>query len=352
MLAAVAALTMAACEQSGQDPKTEAGQDAAATPHVLLLNEGAWGNNNASITLFDNRNGEVVNDWFDAANGRGMGDLGQDLVLYGSKLYATVSESGSLEVIDTATGKSQRVDMGNRYPRYIAAADGKLYVSCYNPHCVVRIDTASLDIEATCMLGDYNPEGVAVAGGTLWVASSNVSDAQGTFSYDSVLYAIDLAAFADPQRVTVGCNPQLVVALDEGRVAVNYWGDYASHQAGAAVVDAGTRQVTQLDLALSNMTVHQGDLLGYVSTYSADYSTKTTEYVRISGNTLAVSHMLEGCEVDRPYAIGVDPRNGDVLVASDGNYTAAGSVYCFTADGRLRWKHGVGYFPSRFVFLP
>lgn len=350
-LLALVACCLTACTPQAGKPDTNPTFDAAASPRVVLLNEGIWGSNNASLSMIDNQKGELANGWFDEANGRGLGDVAQDIVLYGSKLYAVVSESGSLEVIDTASGKSQRVDLGNRYPRYIATDGGYLYISCYNPHSVIRIDTATLAIGATCLLGDYHPEGMAIAGGRLFVASSNVSDAQGTYSYDSVIYVVELSEFDNPQAIVVGHNPQLVARLDNSHLVVNYWGDYGEHPAGSTLVDANTLSVVQLDAKLSNMTVHQGLLYGYISTYSSDYSSKTTEYVTIDANA-TVTPILPDCAVDRPYGIGVDPRNGDILIATDGNYSSTGSVYCYTRDGELRWKQSAGYFPSKFIFLP
>ncbi|MBR1785447.1 MAG: hypothetical protein IJ760_08455 [Bacteroidales bacterium] len=356
-LLAAALVVITACQPAPAGPddttRTSADRvDPAASPRAVLMGEGGWGMNNASLALVDNRQGTVVADWFERMNGRGLGDLAQDIILYGSSLYVTVSESGSLEVVDTATGRSQRVDLGTAYPRYIAASGGKLYVSCYNPHCVIRIDTSSLAVEARCELGDYNPEGLAVAAGRLFVASSNVSDQSGSYSYDSVLYVVDLASFDMPSRLVVGSNPQCVIPVDSQRVAVTYWGDYGQHPAGAAVVDATTLGVRQLPVALSGLTVHDGDIYGYASTYSADYSTKVTDYYRIDIQTLEASPILAGCGVDRPYAIGVDPRNGDILLATDGNYSAAGRVHCFSADGKQRWQGQAGFFPSKFIFLP
>ena len=344
-------LLAAACTPAVEEKPQSTASDMSASARVWLLNEGSWGANNASITRFDNRTGEVENDWFARCNGRGLGDLAQDMVAYGSKVYVTVSESGSLEVVDTASGRSQRVDLGDRYPRYLAACDGKLYVSCYNPHSVIRIDTASLEVEATCSLGDYNPEGMAVAGQWLMVASSNASDSRGVYTYDSVLYAIDLATFAQPQRIAVGCNPQRVAPLDDHRVVVNYWGDYGMRAPGSAVVDVTDMSVKQLNVAYSNFTIYKGQVYGYVTTYSPDYSTKQTRYVRQDVATLSATDLLADDAVKGAYSIAVDPANGDLLIASDGDYVATGTLYCFDQHGNPRWHHAVGMFPSRFVFI-
>lgn len=356
LILATLTIAVAACEEepvvtpSGSDTLPSADIDPTASARVLVLNEGTWGANNASLSLIDNRAGSLTADWFAARNGRGLGDLAQDLLAYGSKAYVAVSESGSLEAIDITSGLSTRIDLGTRYPRYIAADGGKLYVSCYNPRCVVRIDTATLAIEATCQLGSYNPEGIAVMGGKVYVASSNISDEQGTYSYDNKVYVIDASTFAEATPLTVGSNPQKVVALDANRVVVNYWGDYGSAPAGSAIINSAG-EVTQLGEKLSNMAVSNGTIYGYAVTYSADYSTKTCVYKKIDGATLTASPILEGCGIDNAYAIGVDPANGDIYIATDGDYRTTGEVHCLKADGSPRWQRTAGWFPSKMVFL-
>ncbi len=350
---AIVAMTMVACTE-----ETEPEQQQPITPDptgerlgcALVLNEGTWGGNNASLTMLDLDKGTVTNDWFASVNGRGLGDVGQDAIVYGSKAYVSVWGSGSIEVIDTATGASTRIDMGSRQPRYIAADGGKLYVSCYTPHSVVRIDTATRQIEASCSLGDFNPEGVAVEGGKLFVASSNVSDEQMNYTYDNKLYVVDLGSFADPATIEVGCNPQKVMPLGNGKVLVNYWGDYGANPAGSAVVDAASLSVVQTNQPMSNMTVAGGKVYGYSNDYDENWNSVTNFFV-MDANTLSVSPM-QFAGVSGPYAVAVHPVSGNIFIATDGNYTSNGTLYCFSADGSQRlWNREVGMLPSKVVFF-
>ena len=350
MIFAMAMVACAACEpEEGHQPGRQTGDIApeAGVPHLMVLNEGTWGGNNASLTWLDVAKGELVEGWFAARNGRGLGDVAQDLVVYGSKAYLTVWGSNSLEVIDTASGISRRVDLGNRGPRHIAADGGKLYITCYKPHSVIRIDTASLAVEATCTLGGFNPEGIAVLGDKLLVASSNISDEQGNYSYDNHVYVIGTASFTLIDSVEVGCNPQKILAIDEHTAVVNYWGNYASRPAGAALIDDALT-VTPLQQELTNMTVAGGSVYGYYTQWAADYSSKTTAFVKIAP-TGTVTPILGGVQLNA-YSIGVHPVSGNIYIADDGDYTANGDLYSYTPDGTLRWRREVGMLPSKIVF--
>ena len=346
----VLAMCLAACEKPEPDvtPVDSIPVNPTDSPHALILNEGSWGGNNASISYLDLSAGTLENGWFSRINNRGLGDLAQDLVVYGAKAYVTVSESESLEVIDTATGVATRVDLGQRYPRYIAAEGGKLYITCYKPHSVIRIDTATLEVEATCTLGNFNPEGIAAVGGKLLVASSSISDEQGNYSYDNMVYAIDIASFSLIGTIPVGYNPQKILALGNNTAVVNYIGDYASQPAGSAVIEASLA-VTQLGQELTNMTVADGIIYGYYTAWAADYSSKTTNFVKIDA-ARNITPILPGKDINA-YAIGVHPVSGNLYIADDGNYTSNGDLHCFSPDGTLRWKREVGMMPSKIVFL-
>lgn len=345
---ALIALGMTACEKEETDNGSDT--NTGATVNALVLNEGNWGGNNSSITAINTIDGELVEaDWFSAKNNRGLGDVAQDIVIYGSKAYATVTFSNSLEVIDMKTGSSQRVDMGNRNPRNIAAEGGKLYVSCYNPRSVVRIDTATLSVEATCTLGDFQPEGLAVANGKLFVTSSFIQDGQ-NYTYDDKVYVVDLGTFATPQTVTVGANPQDIQVIADGKLIVNYWGDYGSNPSGTAIIDAATLNVTQTGQALTKMSVYNGKAYGYASEYDASWN-QTISYKTVSADGTVADFPFTFSISGNPYGITVNPQNGDIYILSDGNYSMDGTVFCFSANNDLRFMLEAGMLPKKVVFF-
>ena len=256
---AVSMLLMASCEKEESNNSTPVN-----TPDALVLNQGgAQGSNNAGIGALDISSGALDNNWFQKSNKRDLGSTGQDIIVYGSKAYATVTFSNSLEVINPRTGTSQRIDMGDRNPRYIAADGGKIYVTCYNPCSVVRIDTATLEIEATCTLGRFHPEGIAIAQGKAFVASQVTPDYS---SYDSVVYVVDLATFANPITVNVGYNVDQVKKLDDNKILVSYIGNYSTIPSGSAIIDVQTLSVSQTGQAMKNMDIWNGSAYCYAVT--------------------------------------------------------------------------------------
>lgn len=340
ILASMAILLFAACEK---DKVTPTDNDSSET-FALVLNEGNMSANNASVSRLNTSTGTIDNQWFETVNHRGLGDQAQDMIAYGSKVYITVTESNSLEVLNPATGASQRVNMGDRKPRSMAADGGKIYITCYNPCSVVRVDTASLAIEATCTLGQFYPEGIAIAQGKAFVASSYKGS-----DYDDKLYVIDLTTFANPNTVTVGMNLSAVKKINDNKVIVCWIGNYGDIGSGSAIIDATTLDITLTGEALQKLDVYNGKAYGYSVEYDASWNeTNVWKVINADGTTEAFPFTVS---LDaNAYGININPSNGDIYLTTS-DYTTNGDVYCFSPTGTRRFKVEAGALPSKVLFF-
>mgnify|MGYP002623643522 CR=1 FL=1 len=348
LVALMAALLTAACHPDNPQPTDPPVADADRIAYVL--SEGQWGMNNAEITLIDLATGKVLTD-FTEANRRGLGDIAQDLQHYGGKLYCTVWNSNTLEVIDPSDGKSIRqIDFGSRGPRFMACHDGKVYVSCYDKS-VVRIDTATLAIDATCPLGGMLPEQLAFVGDRLVVCNSWQYAADGaTMLYDSTLSVVDCTEghFAEVQRIAVGVNPTRICAVDGHRCVVYCNGNYGDAPAQTLLFDIATLQRTPLPHNATGMTLHDGALYHYSTDYDSLWR-PVARFYRTDLATLLSEPILTATALPYAYGIGVDPATGDILVCNS-PYNATGDVYCYTPDGSLRWRAEAGMFCQKVTF--
>ncbi|KWW32048.1 MAG: hypothetical protein AUK63_144 [bacterium P3] len=335
---------MAGCakeEQSNSDPVKK--------PGAIVLNEGNMGSNNAALSVLDLDNGKADNMWFQNANGRKLGDQAQDMILYGSKVYITVTESNTLEVLDPATGISTRKSMGSLKPRYIAAHNGKVYVTCYNPPCVVCIDTATLAIEDTCRLGDYRPEGIAIAQGKAFVAGAYHKNDYNRF--DNKIYVVDLTVFDTMPSIAAGSNNNRIELVDENTLVINHGNGTTASPSGMFFLNTATCAVTAAGCVLTRMTVYNGKVYGFHAPYGG---TPSFVVVNCDGSvedfpfTPAFEDMEQN---ENPYGIHINPYNGDLYITTDGSYRVPGDIYCFRPDGSLRFKTEAGMFPSKILFL-
>ena len=319
---------------------------------AIVLNEGGWGNNEAELSVIDYSDMTVSNSFFSKKNGRGLGDVAQDVVVYGNKVYVAVWGSNSVEAIDRITGRSTRIDMDNRGPRYIACEGGKVYVTCYTPASVVRIDTASLQIDATCLLSGAQPEGLCIVGGTIYVVNSWKKDSAGNPIYDSTLSVVDKNSFSETQKVTIGLNPQKVKVVDNSYIVVSYSGNYGDQPGGLAILNLGDMSINRISGNISNIDTYNGKIYYYAHNNGQawDGRINIVDGQTLQESSITVSETSSYSAQYYPYAINVNPTSGEIYVAG-AQYGANGDVYCFSQAGSLKWKAEVGPLPSKIVEL-
>lgn len=330
----MAVLGMAACEKEDNNNAT------VETKGALVLNEGDFTANNAAISALDITNGDIDNHWFENANNYGLGKQAQDMILYNGKVYVTVTESNTLEAIDPATGRSTQKSMGTMKPRSIAADGGKLYITCYTPACVVRVDAASLTIEDTCIIGEYKPEGIAIVNGKAYVAGAY----NDSYMYDNRLHVVDLTSFDTLPSIVVGSNLNKVVKINDNKVIVS-WGNGYDSPNGCAIVDVNSNAVTPVNHGLTKMDVYNGKVYGYNAPYDGQ-----PNWVVISADGTIEDFPFTPAITNNAYGININPATGDIYIL-DADYQATGDVLSYTQNGTLRFKSETAKFPSKVVFL-
>lgn len=335
-------LGLAACEKD--DSKNE----KVESPDALLLNEGDFTKNNSALSALNISTGDIDNHWFENANGYGLGKQAQDMIYYNSKVYVTVTESNTLEAIDPTNGRSTQKSLGTLRPRSIAADGGKLYITCYTPACVVRVDATSLAVEDTCLIGDYVPEGIAISHGKAFVAGAYKYT--NYYDLDTRVYVINLATFDTLPSISVGINNQKIVNINDDKLIVCWGNGYdvpagQSEPNGCAIIDASTHAVTPVNHGLSKMDVYNGKVYGYnalnddIPTWVVINPDGTTEDFPF---TPSISY--------NAYGININPATGDIYLM-DADYQANGDVLCYNPDGTLRFKSETAKFPSKLLFL-
>ncbi|MDB5149742.1 MAG: YncE family protein, partial [Mucilaginibacter sp.] len=214
--------------------------EVVATPDLLgvikgmyLLNEGNMNMNKASLDFMNFRTGVYQRNIYNQANPsvtKGLGDVGNDIGIYGSKMYVVVNISNKVEVLDAKTAKKlAQIDITNC--RYVTFHKNKAYVSAYlgkvgDPKApngiVAEIDTISLQITRKVTVG-RQPEEMAIVGEKLYIANS------GGYSppdYERTVSVIDLASFTELKRIDVAINLERVKADKYGDIYVTSRGDY------------------------------------------------------------------------------------------------------------------------------
>ena len=330
-------------EEEPQVDEIVKAEQGTPAKYIYILNEGTWGNNEASLDRIELATGIFEHNVFGAQNGRDLGDVANDIQLYGSKMYIVVNNSNTLEVVEPESGRSiQQISEGINQPRYVVGAGAYVYVSSYSD-LVYKIDTATFSVIATCNVG-RDPEMMAVVGQKLYVVNSGGLDNP---NYDTTLSVVDLATFQEVERITVGTNPTKLAKIDDERLLVICNGNYGNEPSSLVVVNTGTGTKEKLSFTCTNLLINNGQAL----CYDYDWSALTAVFYRLNLNTFAKeSLVLNGSgDIACPYGIAVNSYNGNIYITDSQNFLSSGDIYCFSATGALLYKRECGMGPAKVV---
>ena len=331
-----------------------------------LLNEGNMGNNKCTLDYYDYEKGEYIRNIYGNANPsvpKELGDVGNDIGIYGSRLYAVVNCSNKVEVMDVATTKRiGQIDIPNC--RYIKFAGGYAYVTSYAGPVEIRpdyeqlgyvakVDTATMQVVDECIVG-FQPDALDISEGKIYVANSG---GYMTPNYENKVSVIDMNSFKVVDEIEVDINLQYVLCDRHGCLWVTSRGDYYEKPAKLYCYDLRKkRMVKELDVAVSDMHL-DGDSLYIVSAHWS-HITMSNEitYGIVDINTkekVCDNFITDGTEknIRIPYGVTVNPLTKDIYVTDARNYVSPGTLYCFDKQGKMKWKVRTGDIPAHFVFV-
>ena len=331
--------------------------------------------NKASIDYYNYETGEYIRNIYTMANPdavMALGDVGNEIRIHGNRLWAIINCSNKVEVMQAADCRRVgQVDIPNC--RYMAFEGDYAYITSYAGPVLIdddynqlgyvsKVNTATLVEEARCIVR-FQPDGIAVSGGKLYVANSGGYRPN---NYEKTLSVIDIDSFSVVDEVELGINLNRVLADRTGRIWVSSRGDYYDVMPRLYCYDPsdGTKLVFDVDAASMWL---DGDLLytvGNTFSYDTMQSSGSFSVIDTAARSIAQSGWYEHPEGDRgwnpaqefsqikaPYCVAVDPVRGDIYITDAGNYVNPGYVYAFAGDGTFRWRQRAGDVPASIAFM-
>lgn len=335
---------------------------------IYLLNQGAMGTNNATLDFIDLRKYKYIKNIYSERNPtavKELGDVGNDLQIYGSKLYAVINCSHKVEVLRVADAKRiGKIDIDNC--RYIVFDGPNAYVTSYvggvgDPNSplgqVVRFDTATLEITGKVDVG-YQPDGLAIKDGLIFVANSGGYRSP---KYDSTVSVIDCKSMTELYKIPVARNLNRLHIDKYGKIWVTSRGDYQQIPPRLHILQHNPEKqkyelTKTLNIACTEFVIQDDKLYFYAVDYIKSLSKPEVSYgviditnYKLLDNAFIAQNATKGLKT--PYGITIHPVNGDFFICDAKGYTSNGELFWFSKEGSLRLKLQTGNIPCCLAFV-
>lgn len=341
-------VTLTACSDSDNDGGGGS-QGGNLETSCYIVNQGVSYRNNASLQQYDILAGTATSpdcnsDLFFAANGELLGDVAQDLLWVGDKVFVAVSNSQKLEVLDDSCKRVRQYTYAaeGACPRCMTTDGDKVYVTNYDGYVYVY-SAATGDSLTRIYSGSY-PEGISFCNGSLVVNNSNWGGYGGGEASVAVINVADGVAEIIKENV---CNPytQSVVCGDE--VYIIDSGNYGDILPAICRVDVDSAKLVKVVEKASLMS-SDGDYIYYVNA-SWGYAINGYEYSALYRLDVATGEKVELVPVEKMKdvsSLDVNPETGDIYVGYSPSSEFFGTMRIYDPSGNQKGVFAVGYFTS------
>lgn len=316
---------------------------------IFITNEGGFGNNNGSVSFYNYKTDQVINNLFSTVNDRALGDVVQSMKLHNDRAYIVVNNSNKIEVVNRFSFEEVGVVEGLSLPRFFTAFEDKGYVTCWGDNSVKVIDLGTLTVTNTIAVGS-GPEGLAISGGNLFVANG------GGYGVDSTISVIDLQSEEVVSTIAAKYNPKKVVADENGNIWVLVHGKvvyspdwtqiieetpsmiYKIDAANATAIETEKLFDTQHPAGLSingdGASLYVGGGFGFGGIYKVE-----TENI---GSSATITKIVD----DYAYGFEFDKNSNTLFVGIAPDFTSGGTLLRYNENGEKLGEYTVGIGPN------
>ncbi len=314
---------------------------------VYVLNQGEFGQGNASLTAYFPDSNYTENGLFKLANGRTLGDVGNDMVLNGSSVYMVINNSDKIEVMDASTALSTGTvyfpsgTSPYRMAIYAPANIGYVTDLYTNSVSVVNLLTNSVISADTIDVG-ANPYGISTVSGQVFVANSG-------FGKGNTVTVIDAATRKVVSTVAVGEGPTEVEPDGNGNVWVVCAGQPGSNGSIYVISVSNDAVIDSISIGkqVPSFTGHTL-AMDYQNGYAYLIADSSVVKLDLTKRTIVNNNLISGSF----YSIAVDEATGNVYVTDAKDYKTDGEVYIYSPGGQYTNKSfTTGINPDAIAFI-
>ena len=332
-------------------------EDAVEKPIVVnipvdafVLNQGRNGFNNASFDYINLDSNKITNSVYNSANEFELGDIANDVLINGDKIYILVSNSGILEIISKISYKSEATinlkDVNGEfaYPQNMEIYEGKIYITDASTSNIIVYDIESNAVTGTIPTGP-NPEDIEIYDGKIYTANTAYGNTSDTLAGNRTVSVIDIAKNKEIKQITVGTNTRFIDIDEDNNVLYVGYTDitWEGKTGGIKSYDlANYEEINSFDTGIITDLQVKDDNVYFIT---SDGLNKVD--LALNGSELVVENTASA-EFWSSFLVA---ENDDIWILNAKGYTTNGSVLYFENGSTINpKKYKVGISPIKIIF--
>lgn len=315
---------------------------------VFILNEGGFTYGNASLSFYNEQNGEIVNNVFQLVNNFALGDVCHSIYSTVNEAFVVVNNSQKIEVIDLETFERKRTISGLVSPRYVfPITDSTLLVSDFLSNELVLINHYTACIEQTIPVNGWTEE-ILKIGSKYYVLERTPTGVANEFAnlivFDANLNIVN--------RIELPIESQDMVVDENNNIWVLSAGSEINNVLPTLIcVDVSSEEVIKT-LAFPNWTNAPLNLVSDYVGAKLYYSKGSDIYeLNIDDDTLPISAYFV-TTAQNIYALSIPTSSNNIYVSDAKNYVQNGQILVYSSQGVLLNNMEVGVIPSKVESAP
>ncbi|MCC5918575.1 MAG: hypothetical protein JJU02_14735 [Cryomorphaceae bacterium] len=343
---AMSAILSTACSSDDESGGTPANGELTG---VFVANEGPFNSGNGSLTHYDPDDETISQDVFVGVNGTPIGNIFQSISRTENAFVLVANNSGLVRIADNNMELQQTIDDLSS-PRYaVEAGAGVVAISDWSTNEVhlYNSDTWTSMGAVACENG---PDQMLFNNllGELWVLNS------GGFSSDSTITIVNAATRSVQNTLTAAGNPNSIVRDATNDIwvlcgGIKDWNDPANDKAGA-LIQYDNQGNEKNRFVFPNPSDSPGKLVinaqGTTLYWLENGYGGAVYSMNVSASELPVSALISG----NYYALGIDPKYGNIFCGDAADFSSAGSVTVYGSNGGKIFDFPAGIIPGGFLF--
>ncbi|MCD6065430.1 MAG: hypothetical protein K0S33_256 [Bacteroidetes bacterium] len=331
---------LAACKKDVPPQKNVFNGTITSGQRVFISNEGGFGYDQGSISLYDAESGNALSDIYKPNNNNeDLGDVCQSVFIGENALYAVVNNSHQVVVMDKQSFQKTAVITGFNSPRYfLPVSNNKAYVSDLYANSISIVDLSTNTRTGSIPCSGWTEEMVSSYG---QVFVTNIRTAY--------VYVINASSNLITDSIAIGYGSSCIIKDRNEKLWVSCSGDSTKNSLPRIVrIDPVSHSVEQsfvfpqYSSSPSSMKINgTGDKLYYLNSdiYTLD----------ITATVLSASpFIVKGNKLF--YALGIRPNNGDIYISDAVDYTQSGKIMIYDKQGSFKSSFSAGIIPGGIFF--